>query len=74
MGGGASFDLSGRDWFAYLRPYGPEAAAFDGTWRPHAGQPFLCGVDAHDVTGGPSARWELADVFVESALRPVAMH
>ncbi len=24
----------GRDWFAYLRIYGPEQAAFDGSWKP----------------------------------------
>lgn len=24
----------GRGWFAYIRIYGPEAAAFDGTWKP----------------------------------------
>jgi hypothetical protein len=26
--------LPGRGWFAYFRIYGPEAAAFDGTWKP----------------------------------------
>ncbi|MFC8525864.1 DUF1214 domain-containing protein [Nocardia sp. NPDC057227] len=26
--------VPGRGWFAYLRIYGPEQAAFDGTWRP----------------------------------------
>ena len=24
----------GRGWFAYFRLYGPEAAAFDGSWKP----------------------------------------
>lgn len=24
----------GRGWFAYIRIYGPEAAAFNGTWKP----------------------------------------
>jgi hypothetical protein len=24
----------GKGWFAYLRIYGPEAPAFDGTWKP----------------------------------------
>ncbi len=24
----------GEGWFAYFRVYGPEAAAFDGTWKP----------------------------------------
>jgi hypothetical protein len=24
----------GRGWFAYIRIYGPEAAAFDGSWKP----------------------------------------
>lgn len=24
----------GRGWFAYIRIYGPEQAAFDGTWKP----------------------------------------
>ena len=24
----------GRGWFAYIRIYGPEQAAFDGAWRP----------------------------------------
>ena len=24
----------GRGWFAYMRIYGPEAAAFDGSWKP----------------------------------------
>ncbi|MBN9085306.1 MAG: DUF1254 domain-containing protein [Reyranella sp.] len=24
----------GRGWFAYIRIYGPEGAAFDGTWKP----------------------------------------
>jgi hypothetical protein len=26
--------LPGKGWFAYLRVYGPEQAAFDGTWKP----------------------------------------
>jgi hypothetical protein len=26
--------IPGRGWFAYFRIYGPEAAAFDGSWRP----------------------------------------
>ncbi|KJF22166.1 DUF1254 domain-containing protein [Rhodococcus sp. AD45-ID] len=26
--------VPGRGWFAYIRIYGPEAAAFDGSWRP----------------------------------------
>ena len=26
--------LPGRGWFAYFRIYGPEAAAFDGSWKP----------------------------------------
>jgi hypothetical protein len=26
--------LPGRGWFAYLRIYGPEAPAFDGSWKP----------------------------------------
>lgn len=26
--------LPGEGWFAYFRVYGPEAAAFDGSWRP----------------------------------------
>jgi hypothetical protein len=26
--------VPGRGWFAYFRIYGPEAAAFDGTWKP----------------------------------------
>ncbi len=26
--------IPGRGWFAYLRVYGPQAAAFDGSWRP----------------------------------------
>lgn len=25
---------SGKGWFAYFRIYGPDAAAFDGTWKP----------------------------------------
>lgn len=25
--------LPGRGWFVYLRLYGPEAPAFDGTWQ-----------------------------------------
>jgi hypothetical protein len=24
----------GRGWFCYFRIYGPQAAAFDGSWRP----------------------------------------
>ena len=26
--------VPGRGWFAYFRIYGPEEAAFDGTWKP----------------------------------------
>jgi len=26
--------LPGKGWFAYFRIYGPEKAAFDGTWKP----------------------------------------
>lgn len=26
--------VPGRGWFAYMRIYGPEAAAFDNSWRP----------------------------------------
>lgn len=26
--------LPGRGWFVYFRIYGPQAAAFDGSWRP----------------------------------------
>ena len=26
--------VPGRGWFAYMRIYGPEQAAFDGSWRP----------------------------------------
>jgi hypothetical protein len=26
--------IPGRGWFVYFRIYGPEAAAFDGSWRP----------------------------------------
>lgn len=26
--------VPGRGWFAYLRIYGPEQAAFDGSWKP----------------------------------------
>ncbi len=26
--------LPGKGWFAYFRIYGPDAAAFDGSWRP----------------------------------------
>ena len=26
--------VPGRGWFAYIRIYGPEQAAFDGTWKP----------------------------------------
>ena len=29
----------GHGWFAYFRIYGPEQAAFDGTWRPGDFQP-----------------------------------
>jgi len=25
---------AGRGWFAYIRIYGPQAAAFDGSWKP----------------------------------------
>jgi hypothetical protein len=25
---------SGHGWFAYIRIYGPEKAAFDGSWKP----------------------------------------
>ena len=24
----------GKGWFAYLRLYGPELPAFDGSWKP----------------------------------------
>jgi hypothetical protein len=24
----------GKGWFAYIRIYGPEKAAFDGSWKP----------------------------------------
>lgn len=27
--------LPGKGWFVYFRIYGPEAAAFDGSWKPH---------------------------------------
>ncbi|UVE16016.1 DUF1254 domain-containing protein [Pseudomonas sp. LS44] len=27
--------LSGKGWFTYFRIYGPEAAAFDGRWKPY---------------------------------------
>jgi hypothetical protein len=27
--------IPGKGWFAYLRLYGPEPAAFDGRWQPH---------------------------------------
>jgi len=26
--------VPGKGWFAYLRIYGPEQAAFDGSWKP----------------------------------------
>jgi hypothetical protein len=26
--------LPGKGWFTYFRIYGPEASAFDGTWKP----------------------------------------
>jgi hypothetical protein len=26
--------IPGRGWFAYIRIYGPDKAAFDGTWKP----------------------------------------
>ena len=26
--------IPGKGWFAYIRIYGPEAAAFDGSWKP----------------------------------------
>jgi hypothetical protein len=26
--------IPGKGWFAYFRIYGPEAAAFDGSWKP----------------------------------------
>jgi hypothetical protein len=26
--------VPGRGWFAYIRIYGPEQAAFDGSWKP----------------------------------------
>jgi hypothetical protein len=26
--------ISGKGWFTYFRIYGPEAAAFDGSWKP----------------------------------------
>jgi hypothetical protein len=26
--------IPGKGWFTYFRIYGPEAAAFDGTWKP----------------------------------------
>ena len=26
--------IPGEGWFAYLRLYGPQQPAFDGTWRP----------------------------------------
>ena len=26
--------VPGRGWFAYVRIYGPEQAAFDGSWKP----------------------------------------
>jgi hypothetical protein len=26
--------VAGKGWFVYFRIYGPEAPAFDGTWKP----------------------------------------
>ena len=26
--------IPGKGWFVYFRIYGPEAPAFDGTWKP----------------------------------------
>ena len=26
--------IPGRGWFVYFRIYGPEAPAFDGSWKP----------------------------------------
>jgi hypothetical protein len=26
--------IPGKGWFVYLRIYGPESAAFDGSWKP----------------------------------------
>jgi len=26
--------VPGRGWFSYFRIYGPQAPAFDGSWRP----------------------------------------
>jgi len=26
--------LPGKGWFTYMRVYGPEASAFDGSWKP----------------------------------------
>jgi hypothetical protein len=26
--------IPGRGWFAYFRIYGPDSAAFDGSWKP----------------------------------------
>ncbi len=26
--------VPGKGWFAYIRIYGPEQAAFDGSWKP----------------------------------------
>jgi hypothetical protein len=26
--------FSAKGWFAYFRVYGPEQAAFDGSWKP----------------------------------------
>jgi hypothetical protein len=31
--------VSGRGWFAYFRIYGPEQAAFDGSWKPSDFEP-----------------------------------
>jgi hypothetical protein len=32
--------VPGRGWFAYIRIYGPEAAAFDKTWKPGDFEPL----------------------------------
>ncbi|MEX6686414.1 DUF1214 domain-containing protein [Danxiaibacter flavus] len=26
--------IPGKGWFVYIRIYGPEQAAFDGSWKP----------------------------------------
>jgi hypothetical protein len=26
--------IPGKGWFVYFRIYGPEASAFDGSWKP----------------------------------------